>query len=160
MNRLQELTERFRGEPTALLFGIELEAFEEGRTIMRFPIRKIFLTTHGVVQGGITFTVADLAGVYASMAMIRSDEEAVLNNKPQIAKYLRPAVPQEKFLTAEARCLDDRRWIDNKGRGCREIVMRVEMKSQKGELKAEFVLYFTILPRFILERLRRENSKE
>ncbi len=72
MDRIAELKERFTQEPLGRAMGAELLYLEPGRAMVKVPVRDDFLIVDGFVQGGVTTTVADFAGVYAAMADLPS----------------------------------------------------------------------------------------
>jgi uncharacterized protein (TIGR00369 family) len=97
----QELARRLRNSNPARLFGLQLEAAEPGRALLRMPVRRRHKQVHGVVHGGVIAALADTAGGLAVyMSVPRGTRVATVEMK---INYLEAV--EQGTLTAEARVI-------------------------------------------------------
>ncbi len=70
MTRIEELKQGFGEHDFAKLLGVELEKLEVGIAEVSAIVTQEMLITQGIAQGGVAFSIADFAGVYAAMSRI------------------------------------------------------------------------------------------
>lgn len=120
MDKIEVLKDRFRHEPYARLFGLQLEELQEGYARVKMEIRPEFQNIFQVTHGGAIFSLIDEA---FEMACNSHLEDAVAINVA--VNYLKPA--QGQFLVAS----------------CREVALTrktgtydIEVRNDQGELIA------------------------
>ncbi len=75
-------------QPFSGLIGAELVSIEEGRAVLRIPIKKELLQQNGFVHGGVLSYAADNSITFAAGSVLGA---AVVTSEYKI-NYLRPAV--------------------------------------------------------------------
>lgn len=130
MDRLEELKKDFESQPLVGFLGLVLEKLAEGFAVVRCSVRPEFLVTAGMVQGGITFTIADFAGVYAAMSRIPTGHTPL--KRIEFGGYHRP-ITEDSVIRAIGRVIDDDE---------RSLKILVKVYGSDDEKKAEFILAF------------------
>jgi uncharacterized protein (TIGR00369 family) len=124
-----ELARRLRESNAGKLFGFELEAAEEGRAVMRMPVRPRHKQVHGVVHGGILAALADTAGGLATyMAVPPGTRIATVEMK---INFLEPV--ERGTITADARVIR---------RGRNFAVVECDVRDAAGNLAAKALMTF------------------
>ncbi|MDO8558375.1 MAG: PaaI family thioesterase [bacterium] len=79
MTRIEELEQGFGEHPFSRLLGAKLERLETGFAVVSAKVTHEMLITQGMVQGGVSFSIADFAGVYAAMSRISAGHTPLAN---------------------------------------------------------------------------------
>ncbi len=87
---LDEVAERFGKNHFSHTLGIEMLLANNGRCIVRLPVRPDHLQNAGFVHGGILATLADVAMGFAASSAVGEDRH-VLTGELKIS-YLNPAI--------------------------------------------------------------------
>jgi len=128
----QELARRLRKSNPGKLFGLELQAAEEGRAVLRMRVRTQHKQVHGVVHGGILASLADTAGGICCYTVLpRGTRVATVEMK---INFLEPV--DRGVLTAEARLLR---------RGRTFAVVDCDVHDRAGKLVAKALMTFAIV---------------
>lgn len=120
-----ELTEEiWKKSPFIRLLGLEIEKFEHGTCSSRLRIKDTLLNKHGVVHGGVIYSLADISmGVAVYSTLKKGEETSTVEIK---INYLKPA--KTSLLTCEAKIL-------KKGKNI--AVMEAEIRSGEKTLIAK-----------------------
>lgn len=130
MNRLEELKLHFKNESLGKFLGATLDNLNDGFATVSVRIKDEFLIVAGFVQGGITTTIADFAGVYAAMSKLPAGHTPASNIN---IYFLRPISKQDELMRAEA-------YVVNESKS--SLLVRVDVYGSDKKLKACATILF------------------
>ena len=119
---MESIKQFFKQDRFAEYIGVELVSVSPGHAIARLPLRPHHLNGMGVVQGGATFTLADLA--FAAAA----------NSHGTIAVSINVNISYPKAVSSGVLIAEAREVSKNSKLG----TYTVEVKDEQGELIAVF----------------------
>lgn len=99
----EQAKKRFAHIPFAELLGVQLVTVEPERAVLRLPVREDNLNNGGVLNGGATASLMNMAGALAAWTGIDLQAEPFLGTVDLSIQYLSAAIQEE--VSAEARVL-------------------------------------------------------
>ncbi|MDO4740469.1 MAG: PaaI family thioesterase [Eubacteriales bacterium] len=100
---INEMREKYKADRFAIeAAGAQIDSCEEGRAVCSLEIGPLHVNGHGMVMGGVSFTLADFAFAVACDAM--RTKTVTLSSSVQFL-----SAPKGKRLVAEARCVREGR---------------------------------------------------
>lgn len=103
MSHSEQAKKRFVHIPFAALLGVQLVTVEPERAVLRLPVREDNLNNGGVLNGGATASLMNMAGALAAWTGIDLQAEPFLGTVALSIQYLSAAIQEE--VSAEARVL-------------------------------------------------------
>ena len=132
-NYEKALRKAVESTPIYQLLNITLEEIDMGFARFRMPFRKEFTQLYGVVHGGIIATIADTAGAFALLTLIKKGEQ--VTTVEMKINFLSPIIGGEMY--GEARI------THTEGGIC---LGELEVKDADGKLLAKAQATYMILP--------------
>ena len=118
---LKSLAEKFREEPFAKLFGIDLVELDFGRALVKMEVKEEMMNLFGMAHGGAVFSLMD-----AAFELAANSYGTVAVALSMSVNYISPALVG-KTIYAEAREVS---------KSSRISTYDLEIKSREGELIA------------------------
>jgi len=118
---LKSLAEKFREEPFAKLFGIDLVELDYGRAVVKMEVKEEMMNLFGMAHGGAVFSLMD-----AAFELAANSYGTVAVALSMSVNYISPALAG-KTIYAEAREVS---------KSSRISTYDLEIKSREGELIA------------------------
>jgi acyl-CoA thioesterase len=118
---LKSLAEKFREEPFAKLFGIDLVELDFGRALVKMEVKEEMMNLFGMAHGGAVFSLMD-----AAFELAANSYGTVAVALSMSVNYISPALAG-KTIYAEAREVS---------KSSRISTYDLEIKSREGELIA------------------------
>ncbi len=94
---LKSLSEKFREEPFAKLFGIDLVELDYGRALVKMEVKEEMMNLFGMAHGGAVFSLMD-----AAFELAANSYGTVAVALSMSVNYISPALMGKTFM-AEAR---------------------------------------------------------
>lgn len=118
---LKSLAEKFREEPFAKLFGIDLVELDYGRAVVKMEVKEEMMNLFGMAHGGAVFSLMD-----AAFELAANSYGTVAVALAMSVNYISPALAGKTFYAKACEV----------SRSSRISTYDLEVKSSEGELIA------------------------